>query len=87
MLVVATPDHPWPPRSPDLTAADFFLWGYLKEKVYSHEISSIRSLKLCIKTEVKKMNQNKSLIEKVYQSFRTRINDCIKSNGKYLDYE
>jgi len=27
-------DVPWPPRSPDLTAPDFFLWGYLK-KVYS----------------------------------------------------
>jgi hypothetical protein len=24
----------WPPRSPDLTPLDFFLWGYLKSKVY-----------------------------------------------------
>jgi len=23
----------WPARSPDLTAPDFFLWGYLNEKV------------------------------------------------------
>ncbi|GBM79996.1 hypothetical protein AVEN_108648-1 [Araneus ventricosus] len=22
--------HEWPPRSPDLTPMDFFLWGYLK---------------------------------------------------------
>jgi len=28
-------DVPWPPRSPDLTAPYFFLWGYLKSKVYS----------------------------------------------------
>ena len=27
-------DVPWQPRSPDLSAPDFFLWGYLKEKVY-----------------------------------------------------
>ena len=27
-------DVPWPPRSPDLTPPDFFLWGYLKGKVY-----------------------------------------------------
>jgi len=26
--------HSWPPRSPDLTPCDFFLWGYLKERVY-----------------------------------------------------
>ena len=24
----------WPPRSPDLTPCDFFLWGYVKDKVY-----------------------------------------------------
>ena len=27
-------DFPWPPRSPDLSPPDFFLWGYLKERVY-----------------------------------------------------
>lgn len=26
----------WPPRSPDLTPMDFFLWGYLKQKVYKN---------------------------------------------------
>jgi len=26
--------HSWPPRSPDLTPCDFFLWGYIKERVY-----------------------------------------------------
>ena len=25
----------WPARSPDLTPCDFFMWGYLKDKVYS----------------------------------------------------
>lgn len=27
-------DLDWPPHSPDLTPPDFFLWGYLKLKVY-----------------------------------------------------
>ena len=30
-------DVPWPPRSPDLSACDFFLWGYLKSKEYTFE--------------------------------------------------
>ena len=25
---------PWPPRSPDLTPCDFFLWGFVKDSVY-----------------------------------------------------
>jgi len=24
----------WPPRSPDLTPCDFFLWGYIKDRVF-----------------------------------------------------
>ena len=24
----------WPPRSPDLTFCEFFLWGYVKDRVY-----------------------------------------------------
>ena len=23
----------WPPRSPDLTSSDYFLWGFIKERV------------------------------------------------------
>ena len=26
--------HSWPPRSPDMTPCDFFLRGYVKERVY-----------------------------------------------------
>jgi len=26
--------HSWPPRSPDMTPCDFFLWGYVKECAY-----------------------------------------------------
>lgn len=28
-------DWPWPPRSPDLTVCDFFLWGYLKHAIWN----------------------------------------------------
>ena len=24
----------WPPRSPDLTPCEFFLWGFVKDKIY-----------------------------------------------------
>ena len=28
---------PWPPHSPDLTPGDFWLWGMLKERMYSRK--------------------------------------------------
>ena len=32
---------PWPPRSPDITPLDFFLWGYVKDIVYQTKIRKI----------------------------------------------
>ncbi|GFU72635.1 DUF4817 domain-containing protein [Trichonephila clavipes] len=44
--------YPWPPRSPDLTPADFWLWGYLKSLVYLSGPSSLSELKDAIRREV-----------------------------------
>ena len=38
-------DFEWPPRSPDLTAPDLCLWGYLKDKVYVNQPRIIQELK------------------------------------------
>ena len=35
----------FPARSPDLTPMDFFLWGYLKDKVYAAKPATIEDLK------------------------------------------
>ncbi|GBN62108.1 hypothetical protein AVEN_167369-1 [Araneus ventricosus] len=35
----------WPPRSPDITPLDFYLWGYVKQHVYSERINDINHLK------------------------------------------
>ncbi|GBN61523.1 hypothetical protein AVEN_122463-1 [Araneus ventricosus] len=35
----------WPPRSPDLMPLDFYLWGYVKQHVYSECINDSNHLK------------------------------------------
>ncbi|GBO12322.1 hypothetical protein AVEN_164676-1 [Araneus ventricosus] len=35
----------WPPRSPDITPLDFYLWGYVKQHAYSERINDINNLK------------------------------------------
>jgi hypothetical protein len=35
----------WPPRSPDLSFCDLYLWGYLKGKVYKNNPRSIEALR------------------------------------------
>lgn len=45
-------DVPWPPRSPDLTACDFFLWAYLKSRVYTNNAHTLVKLKEAIREKV-----------------------------------
>jgi hypothetical protein len=35
----------WPPRSPDLTLLDFFLWGYIKDLVYQTKVQDVAELR------------------------------------------
>ena len=35
---------PWPPRSPDITPLNFFLWRYVKDKVFSTPFPDITNL-------------------------------------------
>ncbi|XP_071578855.1 histone-lysine N-methyltransferase SETMAR-like, partial [Temnothorax nylanderi] len=37
--------HEWPPRSPDLTPLDFFLWGHLKQQVYATRPANAQDLR------------------------------------------
>jgi len=36
---------PWPPRSPDITTLELFLWEYVKDKVFSTPVPDITNLK------------------------------------------
>ena len=35
----------WPLRSPDLNPLDFFLWGYIKDRVYAEPVIDVEDLK------------------------------------------
>jgi len=50
-------DVPWPSRSPDLSAPDFILWGYLKSKVYSNRPTDLHALKENIREEIAKLSE------------------------------
>jgi hypothetical protein len=42
----------WPPRSPDFSALDFFLWGYLKSRVFKARPDNLDELKASIREAI-----------------------------------
>jgi hypothetical protein len=48
----------WPPRLPDLTLQDFFLWGYMKNTVYKVKINDLQHLEAHIRDTVATVTPN-----------------------------
>ena len=44
--------NPWPARSPDLNPCEFWLWGYLKDRVYQGPVRSLVDLRTSIQRHV-----------------------------------
>ena len=81
-LIYRFGDIPWLPRSPDLNAPDFFLWGYLKEKVYIEMPDTLKQLKRNIIQEINNISQE--TLMKVMNSTVERARQCLTNNGGHL---
>ena len=75
----------WPPRSPDLNPCDFYLWGYLKSRVYRPLSKSIPELKANIEREIKNISKND--LKQVFENFRKRCSLVISAGGGDFENE
>lgn len=76
-------DIPWPARSPDLTPCDFFLWGYLKQIVYSEPIQDLEHLKQRIRGACGQVTAE--MRAKVLLNFRNRLEKVIENAGGHIE--
>ena len=67
-------NHPWSPHSPDLNPLDFFLWGYMKNRVYENTPATIMELKEEIKRVLKTVTQ--TMCRNTIQNFEKRVKLC-----------
>lgn len=82
-LISGRGDIPWPPRSPDLTPLDFFLWGYMKSRVYSNNPTTIAQLKANIRGEMAAIPR--AMRERVFGNLKSRFEECLQRDGSHLD--
>ena len=73
----------WPPRSPDLTPLDFFLWGHLKDKLYKNTNNSINEL---CQNFIDCINSISNIhIHNATSSVLKRCNLCLTNNGRQFE--
>ena len=75
----------WPARSPDLTPCDYFLWGYVKDKVFvPPKPVSIPDLKNRITAAVETITPD--LLKRVWQELDYRLDVCHVTKGAYIEH-
>ncbi|KAG4067602.1 hypothetical protein HA402_005374 [Bradysia odoriphaga] len=74
----------WPARSPDLTPLDYFLWGYLKDRVFRTRPESLEEM--CDRISEYCLIPNADMFQSVRESFEERVLLCLHEEGKQFEH-
>ena len=77
-------DPQWSPYSPDLSPPDFYLWGYLKDRVYANNPQSIPDLKAAITAAIRAIPREEC--GRVIENFARRIQVCLQRRGAHFKH-
>lgn len=74
----------WPPRSPDLTPLDFYLWGFIKNVVYTNRPTTPEDLQNRIRDAIARITPE--VLRRVVGNFRRRLELCLEVNGGNIEH-
>lgn len=75
----------WAARSPDLAINDFFLWGFIKQKVYNHQrCENLEELRLKIINAFRLVTPD--LLLNARRSFYDRLGYCLANAGENFEH-
>ena len=83
-LISRRTDNPWPAHSPDFSPADYFLWGYLKERVYANNPQTIETLKANIRQEIRRIPLD--MCDRVIRNFNVPVATVIQRRGAWIEH-
>ncbi|CAG4992906.1 unnamed protein product [Colias eurytheme] len=75
----------WPPRSPDLTPLDFFLWGTMKQKVYQQVPNTREEVLQKIMAEAEEIRNQSDIVMRATQLVGLRVMARLQNNGGHFE--
>jgi len=75
----------WPPRSPDLTPLDYYLWGHMKTFVYETKVRSRAALHDRIFAAAEHIRNHPDNVASATQSLLMRAEKCIATRGGHFE--
>lgn len=80
--------HAWPARSPDLTPLDFFLWGFVKDRVFDRPCQSANEMRdkiISVFDELKQRSVTEGILDRVHQNTIYRARVCLHVEGRQFE--
>jgi inhibitor of nuclear factor kappa-B kinase subunit alpha len=74
----------WPARSPDLNPCDFYLWGNLKDKVYSNNPHTLVELMQSICETISSIEVRE--LKLVSNNLFKRLEACLRAEGRHFEH-
>jgi len=74
--------HVFEMGSSRVSACNFFLWGYLRSKVYVRKPRTVDDLKVSSRAEIATVPQE--MLVNVMQNFEERLRTCVLQEGRHL---
>ena len=74
-----------PPRSPDLTLLDYYLWGHMKTLVYETKVDSRAELRHCIFAAAELVRSHPDNTASATPSLLMRAKNCIATGGGHFE--
>jgi hypothetical protein len=73
----------WPLRSPDITPLDFFLWGYVKDRVYATPVPDIATLPTRIAAVLKEFLA--AMLQRVWMELECHLDVLRATKGAHVE--
>ncbi|GBN77041.1 hypothetical protein AVEN_208727-1, partial [Araneus ventricosus] len=84
VTITVTGQRSWPSRSPDLNPCDFWLWGYLKDVVFSTPIAHLAELKARIAQHI--LNVSPETLRSVVEHAVSRFQLVAENDGQHIEH-
>ena len=73
----------WPPRSPDLTPLDFYLWGHIKSLVYVKNYENLTDQKSFISAAFQEVTQE--TVSASIKNLEKRLKLVVQNGGAHIE--
>jgi hypothetical protein len=73
----------WPPRSPDVTPLDFFMWGYVKNIVYETKVQDVETMRARITSAVAMITPE--MLARTWLEIEKRLHILRATNGSHVE--